>query len=94
MGYTPAKLPLMPYDALTYAISEKFNLKFGKAKISSDLINICVAGTICVIFIQSLGSIRIGTLIAAHFIGKIFEWMIPNYQPALLHWVFKTEKTS
>lgn len=43
MGYTP-KLPLMPYDALTYAISEKFNLKFGKAKISSDLINICVVG--------------------------------------------------
>lgn len=32
MGYTTAKLPLMPYDALTYAISEKFNLKFGKAK--------------------------------------------------------------
>ncbi|PFA58371.1 hypothetical protein CN931_29185 [Bacillus sp. AFS054943] len=58
MGYTLAKLPLMPYIALTYAISEKFNLKFGKAKIPSNLINICVAGTICVIFIQSLGSIK------------------------------------
>lgn len=94
MGYTTAKLPLMPYDALTYAISEKFNLKFGKAKILSDLINICVAGAICLIFIQSLGSIGIGTLIAAYFIGKILGWMIPKYQPTLLHWVFKTEKAA
>ncbi|HDX9589346.1 TPA: hypothetical protein ROX98_002340 [Bacillus pseudomycoides] len=94
MGYTTAKLPLMPYDALTYAISEKFNLKFGKAKILSDLINICVAGAICVIFIQSLGSIGIGTLLAAYFIGKILGWMIPNYQPTLLDWVFKTENTA
>jgi uncharacterized protein len=92
MGYTTAKLPLMPYDALTYAISERFNLKFSKAKISSDLMNICVAGAICLIFIQSLGSIGIGTLIAAYFIGKILGWMIPHYQPTLQHWVFKTEK--
>ncbi|MFJ5566763.1 YczE/YyaS/YitT family protein [Lysinibacillus xylanilyticus] len=94
MGYTTTKLPLMPYDALTYVISEKFNLTFGKAKILSDLINICVAGAICVIFIHSLGSIGIGTLIAAYFIGKILGWMMPKYQPTLLHWVFKTEKTA
>ncbi|MEK4601261.1 DUF6198 family protein [Bacillus sp. FSL L8-0099] len=94
MGYTTAKLPLMPYDALTYAISEKFNLKFGKAKILSDLINICVAGALCIIFIQSLGSIGIGTLIATYFIGKILGWMIPYYQPPLQQWVFKTEKAA
>ncbi|EMI9087743.1 MULTISPECIES: YczE/YyaS/YitT family protein [Bacillus] len=94
MGYTTAKLPLMPYDALTYAISEKFNLKFGKAKILSDLINICVAGTICIVFIQSLGSIGIGTLIAAYCIGKILGWMIPYYQPTLHGWVFKAEKAA
>ncbi|MBE5107471.1 hypothetical protein IGI01_19970 [Bacillus thuringiensis] len=94
MGYTTAKLPLMPYDALTYAISEKFNLKFGKAKILSDLINICVAGAICIVFIQSLGSIGIGTLISAYFIGKILGWMIPYYQPTLQQWVFKTEKAA
>jgi uncharacterized membrane protein YczE len=94
MGYTTAKLPLMPYDALTYAISEKFNIKFGKAKISIDFINICVAGAICVIFIHSLGSIGIGTLIAAYFIGKILGWLLPKYQPTLQQWIFKAEKTS
>ncbi|HDR7793971.1 TPA: hypothetical protein QCY19_004929 [Bacillus luti] len=94
VGYTAAKLPLMPYDALTYAISEKFNLKFGKAKILSDLINVCVAGALCIIFIQSLGAIGMGTLIAAYFIGKILGWMIPYYQPTLQQWVFKTEKAA
>ena len=94
ISYFTAKLPLMPYDALTNVIREKFNLKFSKAKISSDLINVCVAGAICLIFIQSLGSIGIGTLIAAYFIGKIVGWMIKHYQQPLQHWVFKTERVA
>jgi len=94
IGYTTAKLPLMPYDALTYTISEKFHMKFGKAKTTIDLINICVAGAICVIFIHSLGSIGIGTLIAAYSIGKILGWMLPKYQPTLLQWVFEAEETA
>lgn len=94
IGYFTAKLPLMPYDALTHVFSEKFNLKFSKTKISSDLINVCVAGAICLIFIQSLGSIGIGTLVAAYFIGKILGWMIKHYQQPLQYWVYKTEGLS
>ncbi|WP_231687903.1 DUF6198 family protein [Bacillus sp. FJAT-27251] len=92
LGYFTAKLPLMPYDALTYAISEKFKLKFSKAKITSDLINVGVAGAVCMIFIQSLGSIGIGTIVAAYFIGKILGWMIPHCQKPMQQWVFKMEK--
>ena len=88
LGYFTAKLPLMPYDALTYVISERFKMKFSKAKISGDLINVCVAGAVCLIFIQSLGSIGIGTLIAAYFIGKILGWMMAHYQQPLQHWVY------
>ncbi|KMN45546.1 MULTISPECIES: YczE/YyaS/YitT family protein [Bacillus] len=94
MGYFTAKLPLMPYDALTYAIHEKFNLKFSKAKISSDVINVCIAGGICIIFIQSLGSIGIGTLAAAYFVGKILGWLLSHYQQPLLQWTSKTERAA
>lgn len=87
LGYMTAKLPLMPYDELTYVISEKFNMQFGKAKISSDLINVCIAGFICIMFIQSFGSIGIGTLVAAYFIGKILGWFIKRYQQFLLQWM-------
>ena len=94
IGYFTAKLPLMPYDALTYVISERFKIKFSKAKITGDLINVFVAAALCLVFIQSFGSIGIGTFVAAYFIGKILGWMIPHYQPALLEWVFKTEKAA
>lgn len=89
--YFTAKLPLMPYDALTYVISEQFKWKFSKAKITSDLINVSVAGAVCLVFIQSFGSIGFGTLASAYFIGKILGWMMKNYQQPLKQWVFNTK---
>lgn len=92
--YFTAKLPLMPYDTLTYVVSKRFKLKFSKAKISSDLLNVGIAGAICLVFIQSFGSIGIGTLLAAYFIGKIVGWMMTHYQQVLLDWVNKAKETS
>ncbi|MDI2589053.1 DUF6198 family protein [Psychrobacillus sp. NEAU-3TGS] len=92
LGYFNAKFPLMPYDALTYAISEKFKMKFSKAKISSDLLNVCVAGLVCIIFIHSLGSIGIGTLVAAYFIGKILGWLMTHFQKYLVRWIAKNNE--
>jgi len=91
LNYFTAKLPLMPYDALTYVISERFKWRFSKAKITSDLINVGVAGAICLVFIHSFGSIGFGTLAAAYFIGKVLGWMLKNYQHPLQQWVFNTK---
>ena len=52
IGYFTAKLPLMPYDALTYVISERFKIKFSKAKITGDLLNVFVAAALGLVFIQ------------------------------------------
>ena len=92
IGYFTAKLPLMPYDALTYVVSERFKLKFSKAKITSDLLNVCIAAALGLVFIQSFGSIGVGTLVAAYFIGKILGWMILRYQKPLQQWVYPDEK--
>ena len=89
LAYFSAKLPLMPYDALTYVVSDRFKMKFGKAKISGDLVNVAVAGIVCLVFIQSLGAIGIGTILAAYFIGKILGRIMPRYQPVLQNWVYK-----
>ena len=91
VGYFNAKFPLMPYDELTHVISEKFNMKFSNAKISSDLLNVGVAGLVCIIFIHSLGSIGIGTLVAAYFIGKIVGWLMKHYQKYLVQWINKSK---
>ncbi|WP_277586943.1 YczE/YyaS/YitT family protein [Psychrobacillus antarcticus] len=91
IGYFTAKLPLMPYDALTYVISERFKIKFSKAKIMSDLLNVIISAAIGLVFIQSFGSIGIGTIVAAYFIGRILGWMISRYQKALQQWVYQNE---
>lgn len=87
LGYFSAKFPLMPYDALTYVISDQFKLKFSMAKISSDLLNVFLAGLVCILFIHSLGAVGIGTLVAAYFIGKILGWIMPRYQKHLFRWI-------
>lgn len=89
LAYFSAKLPLMPYDALTYVVSNRFKMKFGKAKISGDLVNVVLAGIVCLVFIQTLGAIGIGTILAAYFIGKILGRIMPRFQPALQNWVYK-----
>lgn len=92
IGYFTAKLPLMPYDALTYVISEQFKIKFSKAKITGDLVNVFVAALMGLVFIQSFGAIGIGTIVAAYFIGKILRWMISRFQEPLQQWVSQNEK--
>ncbi|MEH7238069.1 YczE/YyaS/YitT family protein [Bacillus sp. JJ1562] len=88
LGYFTTKFPLMPYDELTFVISEKYKKELSKAKISSDLLNVCVAGLVCIIFIQSLGAVGIGTVVAAYFIGKILGWLMKHYQKYLTQWIY------
>lgn len=87
LAYISSQFLLLPYDELTQAITKRFNIPFSKAKTSSDIINVSVAGLICIIFIQSLGSIGIGTIIAAYFIGKILGWLSNRYQKKLVEWI-------
>lgn len=89
LAYFTVKLPLMPYDALTYVISDRLKMKFSKAKITSDLLNVSLAGAVCLIFIQSFGSIGIGTILAAYFIGKLLGQLMPRFQHPLQQWIYK-----
>ena len=84
LGYFTAKLTLMPYDELTHVIGEKFNITLSKAKISSDLLSVLIAALICIFFLQSLGAVGIGTLLAAYFVGKILGWFMRSFQAYLI----------
>src|SRR5699024_7411884 len=41
------------------------------------------------VFIQSLGSIGIGTVVAAYFVGKILGWFMKHFQTYLEQWIYK-----
>ena len=87
--YFTAGLPTMPYDSLTHVIANKWHMKFSKAKITSDLLNVVLSLALCLVFIQSFGAIGIGTFIAAYGIGKIVGVFLHTFQPRLKQWVFK-----
>ncbi len=88
--YLNSKLPLMPYDALTYVISDRFKWAFGKAKIISDIANVILATIVCLVTIHQLGSIGIGTVIAAYMIGKIIGFYMKFMEAPLNHWLYKS----
>lgn len=87
LGCFSTKLTLMPYDELTHVISETFIINLGKAKIYGDSLSVVLAGLICMIFIQSLGSVGIGTIVAAYAVGKILGWLSKHYQKCLFRWI-------
>ncbi|MGX9136393.1 YczE/YyaS/YitT family protein [Rummeliibacillus sp. JY-2-4R] len=88
--YLNSKLPLMPYDALTYVISDRFKWIFGKAKIISDIANVILATIVCLVTIHELGSIGIGTVIAAYMIGKIIGFYMKFMEKPLNYWLYKS----
>lgn len=90
--YSTARLPLNPYDALTFVIRDRFNMKFSKAKIISDLSNVAVSIVICLIFVHSFGSVRIGTLVSATLIGKIVGWFKTLLYERFVKWAFHFEQ--
>ncbi len=90
--YFTAKLPIMPYDALTYVVANKWKLPFGKAKITSDLLNVMISLILCLLALHSFGAIGIGTFIAAYGIGKITGIFLKKFQPALQQWTFKGQE--
>lgn len=85
--YVNARLPLASYDALVPVVGEKLKKPFGKAKTISDLVNITISALICLLFIQSFGSIGIGTLIAAYFTGKIVGIIAKYFKAPLYNWL-------
>lgn len=92
LGCFSAKFTLMPYDELTHVISETFNINLGKAKIYGDSLSVIMAGLVCLVFIQSLGSVGIGTIVAAYLVGKILGWLTKRYQKYIFQWVYKNNK--
>ncbi len=91
LGYLSAKMPLMPYDALTYVISDTFHFAFSKAKITGDVLNVLVAAVLCLVTIHSFGSIGFGTLIAAVLVGKIIGFYMKRWQKPLVRWMLTSK---
>ncbi len=90
--YLTAKLPMVPYDTLTYIIVEKVKKPFGKVRVLCDVSVVFISLTICLVGLHSFGSIGLGTLIGSYSIGKITGILMIRLQPLLQNWISSSKQ--
>ena len=67
--YLPANLIPLAGEGVMQAVSEVTHIEFAKVKIGFDCSMVVISVITCLIFIHSLGSVGVGTVIAAFLVG-------------------------
>lgn len=73
--YVPTNLIPLAGEGAMLAISEKFNKKFSSVKIVFDVSMVVISLITCLVTIHSIGSVGIGTIIAAFCVGIELKWI-------------------
>ncbi len=69
--YSSSDVINMPSEGIVVVIAEKLGKPFHIIKIFFDVSSVVIAGSCCLIFIRSLGSVGIGTVIIAIMLGTM-----------------------
>lgn len=69
--YLPANLMPLAGEGVMQAISDTTNIEFSKVKIAFDVSMVVISAMVCLIMIHGLGSVGIGTVIAALLVGMV-----------------------
>lgn len=69
--YLPANLMPLAGEGVMKAISDTTNIEFSKVKIAFDVSMVVISAMVCLIMIHGLGSVGIGTVIAALLVGMV-----------------------
>ena len=67
--YLPTDIMPLAAEGVTQAVSQVSGIKFSKVKIGFDVSVVTVSLITCLIFIKGMGSVGIGTVIAAVLVG-------------------------
>lgn len=69
--YSSADVINMPSEGVVMVIAQKLGKPFHIIKICFDVSSVVIAGTCCLIFIHSLGSVGIGTVVISIMLGTM-----------------------
>jgi len=69
--YMPANIMPLAGEGAMQAVSDVTHIDFAKVKIGFDVTMVIISLTCCLIFIKGLGSVGVGTIIAAILVGMI-----------------------
>lgn len=69
--YSGADVINMPSEGIVMVIAKKLGKPFHIIKIAFDVTSVIIAGSCCLIFIRSLGSVGLGTVVIAIMLGTM-----------------------
>lgn len=79
--YMPANIAPLPGEGVVEAISLAYNKRFSKVKVCFDTSMVVLSLIICGLFTADIfGSVNIGTILAAIFIGIIIRYLTELYE--------------
>lgn len=79
--YMPANIAPLPGEGVVDAISLAYNKRFSKVKVCFDTSMVVLSLIICGLFTSDIfGSVNIGTILAAIFIGIIIRYLTELYE--------------
>lgn len=71
--YLPADLLPLAGEGAMKAVSDTLHIAFSKIKITFDVSMVVISSIVCLIMLHGLGSVGIGTIIAALLVGIVLE---------------------
>ena len=77
--YLPPNLIPLAGEGAMQAVSIVFNKPFPKVKVGFDVSMVIISAVTCMILIHSLGSVGLGTVISAVFVGITLKYIVKIY---------------
>jgi len=73
--YMPANIMPLAAEGLAKTISEVTGMAFSKAKVGLDVSFVVISLICCLIFIRSIGSVGVGTILASFLVGTVVGYL-------------------
>ncbi len=77
--YVPVNLIPLAGEGCMGVISEVTKIEFAKVKIIFDCSMVLISAVTCLVLLRSLGSVGLGTIIAAFLVGLILGFMVRKF---------------
>ena len=91
--YLPPDVVPLAGEGAMQAICQKTGAAFPKVKVAFDITMVLISGAVCMIFLGKLGSVGVGTVIAAVFTGIMIGFIMKLFKEKLDSFLTDTPKT-
>lgn len=85
--YVPANIMPLASEGVMQAVSDTTGIAFSKIKTAFDVTVVLISLILCLVITKSLGSVGIGTVLVALFVGTVLGWIMKTWS------AFKKKRT-